>query len=64
MGPVPATRKLLERTGIKLDAIEVIELNEAFAAQGIAVLRELGIRDDDAASIPTEAPSRSAIRWA
>jgi 3-oxoadipyl-CoA thiolase len=48
MGPVPATRKLLERTGIKLDAIEVIELNEAFAAQGIAVLRELGIRDDDA----------------
>jgi 3-oxoadipyl-CoA thiolase len=48
MGPVPATRKLLERTGIKLDAIDVIELNEAFAAQGIAVLRQLGIRDDDA----------------
>jgi 3-oxoadipyl-CoA thiolase len=47
MGPVPATRKLLERTGIKLDAIDVIELNEAFAAQGIAVLRQLGIRDDD-----------------
>jgi len=48
MGPVPATRKLLERSGIKLDAIDVIELNEAFAAQGIAVLRQLGIRDDDA----------------
>jgi acetyl-CoA acetyltransferase len=48
MGPVPATQKLLERTGIKLDAIDVIELNEAFAAQGIAVLRQLGIRDDDA----------------
>jgi len=48
MGPVPATRKLLERTGIKLDAIDIIELNEAFAAQGIAVLRQLGIRDDDA----------------
>jgi len=48
MGPVPATQKLLERIGIKLDAIDVIELNEAFAAQGIAVLRQLGIRDDDA----------------
>ena len=48
MGPVPATQKLLERTGVKLDAIDVIELNEAFAAQGIAVLRQLGIRDDDA----------------
>src|SRR5467141_4367897 len=48
MGPVPATQKLLERTGIELDAIDVIELNEAFAAQGIAVLRQLGIRDDDA----------------
>jgi acetyl-CoA acyltransferase len=48
MGPVPATHKLLQRTGIKLEAIDVIELNEAFAAQGIAVLRQLGIRDDDA----------------
>jgi acetyl-CoA acyltransferase len=48
MGPVPATQKLLQRTGINLDAIDVIELNEAFAAQGIAVLRQLGIRDDDA----------------
>ena len=48
MGPVPATQKLLERTGIKIETIDVIELNEAFAAQGIAVLRQLGIRDDDA----------------
>ena len=48
MGPVPATQKLLARTGVKLDAIDVVELNEAFAAQGIAVLRQLGIRDDDA----------------
>ncbi len=48
IGPVPATQKLLARTGIKLDQVDVIELNEAFAAQGLAVLRELGIRDDDA----------------
>jgi 3-oxoadipyl-CoA thiolase len=48
IGPVPATQKLLLRTGIKLDQLDVIELNEAFAAQGIAVLRQLGIADDDA----------------
>ena len=48
IGPVPATLKLLARTGIRLDQIEVIELNEAFAAQGLAVLRQLGIQDDDA----------------
>ena len=48
MGPVPATQKLLARTGVKLDAIDVVELNEAFAAQAIAVLRQLGLRDDDA----------------
>jgi 3-oxoadipyl-CoA thiolase len=48
VGPVPATQKLLARTGVKLDQIDVIELNEAFAAQGLAVLRELGIKDDDA----------------
>jgi 3-oxoadipyl-CoA thiolase len=47
IGPVPATRKLLALTGITLDAIDVIELNEAFAAQGLACLRELGIADDD-----------------
>ena len=47
IGPVPATQKLLTRTGVKLAQIDVIELNEAFAAQGIAVLRQLGIKDDD-----------------
>ncbi len=46
MGPVPAIRKVLERAGLGLDEMEVIELNEAFAAQGLAVLRELGIPDD------------------
>jgi acetyl-CoA acyltransferase len=48
IGPVPATQKLLARTGIATSALDVIELNEAFAAQGLAVLRELGIQDDDA----------------
>jgi acetyl-CoA acetyltransferase family protein len=47
MGPAPATRKLLELTGLSLAQLDVIELNEAFAAQGIAVLRDLGLADDD-----------------
>ena len=46
MGPVPATRKLLQLTGVSLDQIGVVELNEAFAAQALAVLRELGLPDD------------------
>jgi acetyl-CoA acyltransferase len=46
MGPVPATRKLLARIGLGLADIDLIELNEAFAAQALAVLRELGIADD------------------
>jgi 3-oxoadipyl-CoA thiolase len=46
IGPVPAVRKLLERTGLTLDQMDVIELNEAFASQGLAVLRELGLPDD------------------
>ena len=46
-GPAPATRKVLELTGLALSQIDVIELNEAFAAQGLAVLRDLGIVDDD-----------------
>jgi acetyl-CoA C-acetyltransferase len=46
-GPAPAVRKVLALTGIRLDQIDVIELNEAFAAQGLAVLRDLGIADDD-----------------
>jgi len=47
IGPAPATRKVLALTGLKLDQIDVIELNEAFAAQGLAVLRDLGLKDDD-----------------
>jgi 3-oxoadipyl-CoA thiolase len=46
MGPVPATRKLLDMKGVALDEIDVVELNEAFAAQSLAVLRELGLPDD------------------
>ena len=48
VGPVPATRKLTERLGLRLDDFEVIELNEAFAAQSLAVLRQLGLADDAA----------------
>ena len=46
IGPVPATQKLLKMTGLRMEQLDVIELNEAFAAQGLAVLRELGIPDD------------------
>ncbi len=46
MGPAPATRKLLQRTGVDLSDIGVIELNEAFASQALAVLRDLGLPDD------------------
>jgi 3-oxoadipyl-CoA thiolase len=46
MGPVAATKKVLERTGLTLEQIDVVELNEAFAAQALAVLRELGLPDD------------------
>jgi 3-oxoadipyl-CoA thiolase len=48
IGPAPATQKVLALTGLTLDQIDVIELNEAFAAQGLAVLRMLGLTDDDA----------------
>jgi acetyl-CoA C-acetyltransferase len=47
-GPAPATRKVLELAGLSLSQMDVIELNEAFAAQGLAVLRDLGLADDDA----------------
>ena len=47
IGPAPATRKVLELTGLTLAQMDVIELNEAFAAQGLAVLRDLGLKDDD-----------------
>ncbi|MBX3589648.1 MAG: 3-oxoadipyl-CoA thiolase [Burkholderiaceae bacterium] len=57
IGPAPATKKLLARTGRKVDDIDVIELNEAFAAQGLAVLRELGVPDDS----PKANPNGGAI---
>jgi len=57
IGPAPAVQKLLQQTGIKLEQLDVIELNEAFAAQGLAVLRQLGISDDD----PRVNPNGGAI---
>jgi acetyl-CoA acetyltransferase len=47
IGPVPATTKLLGRLGLSLDAFDIIELNEAFAAQALACTRQLGLADDD-----------------
>jgi 3-oxoadipyl-CoA thiolase len=46
IGPVPSTRKLMEKLGLKIGDFDLIELNEAFAAQGLAVLRQLGVADD------------------
>lgn len=57
IGPVPAVRKLLAQTGLQLAQFDVIELNEAFAAQGLAVLRELRLPDDD----PRVNPNGGAI---
>jgi acetyl-CoA acyltransferase len=57
MGPVPASRRALELAGLTLDQMNVIELNEAFAAQSLACLRELGVRDDD----PRVNPNGGAI---
>ncbi|GAC1325552.1 MAG: 3-oxoadipyl-CoA thiolase [Collimonas sp.] len=47
IGPAPATQKLMRQLGMTLAQMDIIELNEAFASQGLAVLRELGLRDDD-----------------
>ena len=57
IGPAPATRKVLERTGLKLAQMDVIELNEAFAAQALAVTRDLGLPDD----MPQVNPNGGAI---
>ena len=57
IGPAPAVQKLLQQTGVKFEQLDVIELNEAFAAQGLAVLRQLGIADDD----PRVNPNGGAI---
>ncbi|GAA0582569.1 3-oxoadipyl-CoA thiolase [Halomonas salifodinae] len=56
-GPVPAVNKLLARTGVSMDEIDVIELNEAFAAQALACMRDLGLADDD----PRVNPNGGAI---
>ena len=48
MGPAPASKKLLAQLGMRIEQMDVLELNEAFASQGLAVLRELGVADDDA----------------
>ncbi len=57
IGPAPATQKVLALTGLTIEQMDVIELNEAFAAQGLAVLRMLGVRDDD----PRVNPNGGAI---
>ena len=57
IGPAPATQKVLAQLGMTLDQMDVIELNEAFASQGLAVLRLLGLRDDD----PRVNPNGGAI---
>ena len=57
IGPAPASKKLLARLGLTIAQMDVIELNEAFAAQGLAVLRQLGVRDDD----PRVNPNGGAI---
>jgi 3-oxoadipyl-CoA thiolase len=57
IGPAPATQKVLALTGLTLEQMDVIELNEAFAAQGLAVLRMLGLQDDD----PRVNPNGGAI---
>ena len=57
IGPAPATQKVLALTGLQLAQMDVIELNEAFAAQGLAVLRRLGLQDDD----PRVNPNGGAI---
>jgi acetyl-CoA acyltransferase len=57
IGPAPATQKLLKQLGMSLEQFDVIELNEAFASQGLAVLRTLGLRDDD----PRVNPNGGAI---
>ncbi|RDT03243.1 3-oxoadipyl-CoA thiolase, partial [Burkholderia contaminans] len=56
-GPAPATQKLLRQLGMTIDQFDVIELNEAFASQGLAVLRMLGVADDD----PRVNPNGGAI---
>ena len=64
IGPAPATQKLLARLGMTIDQFDVIELNEAFASQGLAVLRMLGVADDDPRVNPNGGAIALAIRSA
>ncbi len=64
IGPAPASQKVLGQLGLTIDQMDVIELNEAFAAQGLAVTRQLGLADDDARVNPNGGPSRWATRSA
>ena len=57
IGPVPATRLVMQRAGLRMDEMDVIELNEAFASQSLACLREFGLADDD----PRVNPNGGAI---
>jgi acetyl-CoA acyltransferase len=57
IGPAPASEKLMKRLGLNISDFDVTELNEAFAAQGLAVLRQLGVADDD----PRVNPNGGAI---
>src|SRR5579859_737587 len=64
IGPVPSTRKLMERLGLKIGDFDLIELNEAFASQGLACLRQLGVSDDAEHVIRMAAPLLLVIRSA
>ena len=57
IGPAPASQKVLDRAGLKISEMDVIELNEAFASQALATMRELGVEDDD----PRVNPNGGAI---
>ena len=60
IGPIPAVRKLLDRAGVAVDDLDLVELNEAFASQSLVVIRELGL--DPERSTSTAARSRSDTR--
>ena len=62
-GPVPATKKALKRAGLTLDDIDYFELNEAFAAQSLAVVKEMKLTGAWTGSTSRVAPSPSATRW-